>query len=635
MGVGAVSGDILLLLSDPKAARLLGDMLARGRRVLVAESDESLASQFALGVVDGPALHRSWRSIAERKRADSPAFLPFLLVTRLQDVPLFARFLWTAVDELIQIPIQTPELLARVDVLLRARDASLRVLDPAITRFQAAFENDLTARWIAAADGRLLVVNARFAEHLGLDSPDDARHRTWSDFIPDLDARREFLEKLAAGSPVPPTAVELRTQAGTGTPAIVTAVPFETGGTREVHGTIAAQSAAVPPRELLAERLESIAKLAGGIGHNVNNALSTVLGYADLLLTDLAMDDPRRADVEEIRQAALQSAEVTRQLLAFSRRQVLRPTELRLGDVVLGMERTLRAMLRDDLALTLSVAAEAAPVLADRSQLERVLLNLVLNARDAAAGIPDGEVCIETRSQWLAAADRSRVEFEIPAGEYAVLVVRDNGRGVSAEVRSRAFEPFFTTKQGADVLGLGLSTVYGIVKQSGGFVWLDSEPGMGTTATVYLPAAPARTAAATAFSTISLVEEAVTAPTVLLADDEESVRTMAARILRQKGYTVVEAPDGDAALVVLREYTGRVDLLLTDVALPGVDGRELAGHAGVLRPGVPVVFLSGDAERDILERGMHSSSLLTKPFRAGELVTAVRKAIENPKPAKT
>jgi two-component system, cell cycle sensor histidine kinase and response regulator CckA len=634
MGVGAVSGDILLLLSDPEAARLLADMLSRGRQVIVADGEESLAGQYALGVVDGPALHRSWRSIAERKLADSPAFLPFLLVTRPQDVPLFARFLWTAVDELIQVPVQTPELLARVDVLLRARDASLRALDPAITRFEAGFENDLTGRWIAATDGRLLVVNARFAAHLGLDSPEDARRRTWADFIPDRNARRDFLEKLHAGASVPPTALELRTQAGTRISAVVTAVSFESGGILEVHGTLTDPPTVLPiQRDLLAERLESVAKLAGGIAHNVNNALSTVLGYADLLLTDLALDDPRRADVEEIRQAALRSAELTRQLLAFSRRQVLRPTELRLADVVLGMERTLRAMLRDDLALTLSVT-EAAPVLADRSQLERVLLNLVLNARDAAAGIPNGVVGIETRSEWLAAADRSRIEFEIPAGEYAVLVVRDNGRGMGAEVRNRAFEPFFTTKQDADVLGLGLSTVYGIVKQSGGFVWLDSEPGIGTTATVYLPAAPARPAPA-AFSAIPAGEEPATAPTVLLADDEESVRTMTARILRQKGYTVIEAPDGEAALAALREYGGRFDLILTDLVMPGVDGTELAGQAEVLRPGVPVLFMSGYAEREIVERGTHGAALLRKPFRAGELVTAVRKAIETPKPAKT
>ena len=187
--------------------------------------------------------------------------------------------------------------------------------------------------------------------------------------------------------------------------------------------------------------METVSKLAGGIAHNFNNALSTVLGYSDLLLNDLALDDPRRADVEEIRHAALRSAELTKQLLAFSRQQLLRPTELRLPEIALGMERTMRAMLRDDLTLTLALARDPAPVIADRPQLERVLLNLVLNARDATVGLPDGEVRIETRSESLIQPDRSRFGAEIPAGEYAVLAgagqrPRDERRRAEPRVRA-------------------------------------------------------------------------------------------------------------------------------------------------------------------------------------------------------
>src|SRR5512134_830389 len=336
MGRRAVSGDVLLLLTEPEPARLLADMLSRGRRVIVADSEAMLGGQFALGVVDGPALHRWWRAIAERKRAESPAFLPVLLVTTPQDVPLFARFLWTAVDELIQAPVQTPELLARVDVLLRARDASLRALDPSLARFRAAFENDLVGRWIAAPDGRLLLANARFGALLDLARPDDAQRRTWGDFIPDLEARRRFLAQLEAGTPMERMPLELQTQHGARIAVTVSAIPYIHGGASEMHGVIAEGTAAagVGQRELLADRLESVGRLAGGIAHNFNNALSTVLGYADLLLTDLALDDPRRADVEEIRHAALRTAELTRHLLAFSRRQVLRPSELRLSQVV-------------------------------------------------------------------------------------------------------------------------------------------------------------------------------------------------------------------------------------------------------------------------------------------------------------
>jgi two-component system cell cycle sensor histidine kinase/response regulator CckA len=638
MTAGTISGDILLLLSNPEAGRLLADMLSRGHRVLVADGEASLSGRFALGVVDGPALNRGWRAIAERKRAESPAFLPFLLVTMPQDVPLFARFLWTAVDELIQMPIQTPELLARVDVLLRARDASLRALDPSLARFRAAFDNDLVARWIASPDGRLLVANERFGALLGLDSPEDARRRIWGDFIPDTEARRGFLEQLAAAVPIERTMVELRTQRGRQFTAAISAVAYVQAGATEIHGIVGEVAAATSrvQRELLSERLGSVAKLAGGIAHNVNNALGTMLGCADLLLSDLALDDPRRAEVEEIRHAAIQSAELTQQLLAFSRRQVLRPTGLHLADVARSLERTLRGVLREDVALTLSDNGNTVPVLADRSQLERVLLNLVLNARDASVGLPNAEVRVETGSTQLAEPDDSRIGFEIPAGEYAVLVVRDNGRGMSPDVCDRAFEPFFTTKRG-DALGLGLSTVYGIVKQSGGFVWLESEPRQGTTATIYLPAAAQRLKRSAAEEVAApaptdLVDERAAVQTVLLAECEDSVRAMAARILRQKGYAVLEAPDGAAAVEAMRVYGGPLDLILTDVAMPELDGAELASRASELRPGVPMLFLSADEEAVAAERGARGG-LLSKPFRAGELVAAVRKAIAIPKPA--
>ncbi|HEU5169799.1 MAG TPA: ATP-binding protein [Gemmatimonadales bacterium] len=629
-----MSADVLLLLSDPEAARLLADMLSRGRRVVVADPDAALDQPFGLGVVDGPALQRLWRKIAERKRAESPAFLPFLLVTTAPDVPLFARFLWTAVDELLQTPVQTPELLARVDVLLRARETSLRLNDPAAVRFRAYFDNDLAARWIASTDGRLLVCNPAFATLFGLASAEEVRHRAWGDFIPDGATCRDFLARLAAGDPIAPMELDVRRQDGQLLHGVVSATPQRQGGEVELQGAFAAGSAplAQARREQLAERMESVGKLAGGIAHNFNNMLSTVLGYSDLLLNDLALDDPRRADVEEIRHAALRSAELTKQLLAYSRQQVLRSTELKLPEIALGMERTIRTMLAGDVTLTLALARDAPPIVADRAQLEKVLLNLVLNSRDATAGAPGGEVRIETRTVALAEPARSEIGVEIPAGEYAVLVVQDNGCGMDAATRSRAFEPFFTTKRSGEALGLGLSTAYGIVKQSGGFIWLESEPGQGATAVVYFPAVrrPRPEPAGPAEPARSDPTRSASPPTVLLVEDEAAVRTMAARILRQGGFTVLEATDGGSALDAVEGYRGTLDLLVTDLVMPGVGGVELADRISRLRPGMAVLFMSGYTEREVIDRGgpPAGTMLLNKPFRAGELVAAVRRALQ-------
>ncbi|HEY8106392.1 MAG TPA: ATP-binding protein [Gemmatimonadales bacterium] len=629
---GEMTGDVLLLLSDAESAGLLAEMLARGRRVTIGESEAALDGSYDLCVVDGPMLQRLWRRIAERKRSETPALLPFLLLTAPPDVGLFARFLWTAVDELVQTPVQPPELLARVDVLLRAREASVRLRDHEEERFRQFFETDPAGKWVAAPDGRILLCNPAFAAYAGFTSVEEACRHTWGDLIADPIVAADFGAALGLGTPLTGYEMELRRSDGTSIHVLQHAVPRSVDGRLiEVQGYLVdvSERRRLERRLHMVERLEAIGKLAGGIAHNFNNMLSTILGYSDLLLTDLPIGDPRRQEIEEIRQAALRSAELTRQLLAFSRQQVLSPTELSVNDVISTMERTFRGLLGDRLDLVLALDRNLGSVVADRGQLEQVLINVVLNARDAMAGLERGELRLETAPLTLARADRTSAGVEVPAGDYVVVRIRDSGRGMDVATRTRAFEPFFTTKRAGEGIGLGLATAYGIVKQSGGFIWIDSEPGQGTTVSVYLPVAQAaRPSARPSPPPVTL--EAAAGETVLLVEDEDSVRTMAARILRQRGYIVLEAANGANALALLERHEGQVDILVTDIVMPEMSGLELADRVVALREGIPVLFVSGYAEGSLGE-GHAGATLLNKPFRATELLGTVRRLIDGPR----
>ncbi|HEU4649272.1 MAG TPA: ATP-binding protein [Gemmatimonadales bacterium] len=624
----AVEGEVLLLLSDPEDAALLADLLARSRTVILGEGDAALDRDFDLAIVDGPVLQRLWRRIVERKRIAAPASLPFLLLATPADAGLFARFVWTAVDELIQAPVQAPELLARVDVLLRAR-AAARPPDPANERHRRFFENDLAGRWVAAADGRLVSCNLAFARMLGAASVEDACRNSWRDLLSATPAGEEFLARMARGDRIEAHEAMVRAADGTLIEGLLSTCGFrEDGRLVETQGTLVdlAPRRQAEQRYWLGQRLATVGKLTAGIAHNYNNRLSTILGYSDLLLADLPLGDPRREDIEAIRAAALRSAELTRQLLAFSRQQVLHRMELDLNDVVSGMERAIRSVIGEEIVGIFELDTELPAVTADRSQIEQVLLNLVLNAREAMPG--GGKLVIATSRLCLAAPDRSHEGVEIPAGAYAVLTVRDTGIGMDAETRARAFEPFYSTKPEGLGAGLGLPTAYGIVKQSGGFIWLESGPGTGTTARVYLPEdrASVPVAAASAGNGASAPRRG---EAVLLVEDDDAVRVMAARALRQQGFAVLEANHGAAALAALNEHAGRLDILVTDVVMPEMDGVELAQAVTRLRPETRVLYMSGYAQRDLLSgAATPGATLLQKPFRVGELVGAIRKVLD-------
>jgi PAS domain S-box-containing protein len=378
----------------------------------------------------------------------------------------------------------------------------------------------------------------------------------------------------------------------------------------------------------LAHRMESVGRLAGGVAHEANNQMTVVLSAAEYILARKDLPPAVRADTEHIRSAAERTAAVTAQLLAFSRQQLRKPQMLDLNAVVQKFRAVLERTLGADCVVTLLLEPELQPVRADPGQIEQVLLNLALNARDAMPR--GGALRVETGH---AALPESSGELppgvSVRPGRYVLLAVRDTGHGMDGTTLSRMFEPFFTTKGVGRGSGLGLSTVYGIVKQSDGYVWADSDPGRGTTIRIFLPVAEALPEPAV---TESAREPAARGELVLVVEDDAPVRELAARALAEGGFRVLEAESGDRALELMRTEGHRPAIVLTDVVMPGMTGSELADAVSRLAPGTPVLFTSGYPDEEILRRGLlePGAAFLPKPFSPEALVRAVRVRTQAP-----
>jgi len=370
------------------------------------------------------------------------------------------------------------------------------------------------------------------------------------------------------------------------------------------------------------QKLDAVGRLAGGVAHDFNNMLSVILSYSALALADLKPSDPLREDIEEIRKAGERAAALTRQLLAFSRQQMLEPRVLDLDELVRGMQKMLERIIGEDITLEVSRGVRVSPVFADPGQLEQVLMNLVVNARDAMPR--GGKLTIETSNVNLA-GDYTKTHFGVEGGDYVMLAVSDTGMGMDKETQARIFEPFFTTKAPGSGTGLGLSTVYGSIKQSGGHIWVYSEPGKGTSFKVYLPARA--TPAADKPSTIQPQETLLTgSETILLVEDDEQVRVVAEDILRRAGYHVLQARNAGEALLTCEQFPQRIHLLLTDVVMPQMSGVQLARRLAQIRPDMKVLCMSGYTDEAVLRHGMIESGLafVQKPLTPDRLLSKVR-----------
>lgn len=375
-----------------------------------------------------------------------------------------------------------------------------------------------------------------------------------------------------------------------------------------------------------AQKMEAIGNLAGGVAHDFNNLLSVILGYGELMLESLGKEHPHHTPIKQIYQAGLRARDLTRQLLAYSRKQVLEVKEVDVNNVVTGFEKMLKRLIGEDIQLNLALASEPLTVKADITQLEQVLMNLAVNARDAMP--MGGMLTIETKSVELDESYTERKQDFLP-GRYAMIAVHDTGCGMDKETTYRIFEPFFTTKGKESGTGLGLATSYGIIKQHGGNIGVYSEPNQGTTFRTYLPLCKEADALPKAVS--SEPDNLCGSETILLVEDDEQVRNLTRAMLKKYGYCVLSADNGDAAFAALEEHTGFLNLLLTDVVMPGMNGKELFKQISARYPDAKVLYMSGYADNLIVHRGLldYGVNFIQKPFSAKTLAAKVRKILDD------
>ncbi len=652
---GSAPGErILVLAPTGRDAELLAGVIDQAdlSATVVRDMDtlcSELPSGAAVAVVaeealSGAASDRLAEALAQQQ---SWSDLPIIVLlasgaTLASSRALLARFSENGNLTLLERPVRSVALLSTLQAALRARHRQYEVRDHLISRAaaQAALERSearyrsLTLAsasivWITDPDGAITMELPSWQAYTGQDRrtyegwgwiaavhPDD-RPATMAGWRRALDRKEtyyaeyrllrsdgQYRRMTARGVPVRNAQGELVEWVGTCT---------------DVEDD---RRAAEHLRQ--AQRLEAVGSLAGGVAHEVNNMMTAVIGFGGFALKGMAPDHPQRSDVAEMVKAASRAAGITRQLLAFTRQQVLRPSVLNLNTVVSNVVRLLGSFLGADIDLVTDLDPEVGRVRADLGQLEQVIVNLALNARQAMEG--GGRLRLETSNVMLDSGYSARHPgTDVEAGQYVVLRVSDTGSGMDAATLARAFEPFFTTKPVGQGTGLGLSMAYGIIKQSGGYIWLYSEPGLGTTVKVYLPRAA------------DPADEPQRPPevprgrgeTILVVEDDEAVRTLTRRQLEEVGYDVMEAVSGREALELL-SADSQIDLVLCDVVLPEMGGTELGRRVSAMRRKIPILYMSGYPGPEVVERGLITkhAPFLEKPFSPETLGSAVRRLLD-------
>lgn len=519
-----------------------------------------------------------------------------------------------------------------VTIDISERKRAIEALLEAEEKYRSIFENAVEGIFQAAPDGRYLAVNPAMAKILGYESPEQfVKERICfnaSNYV-DQNTRSVLKGLLEQQDTIEGYECEVFKRDGTKISTIqnVRAVRESNGDLVCYEGSIED----VTNRKMLesqlrqSQKLEAVGMLAGGIAHDFNNLLTVIAGYCDLSLTSLRDGDPIYRNLLEISKASTRAATLTRQLLAFSRKQVLQARVIDLNDVVAEMEKLLQRLIGENIEFRAILGKELASVRADPGQLEQVIMNLVVNSRDAMPN--GGQLTVETANIFLD-EEHARRHVSVVPGHYVMLAVTDSGHGMDTVTQSRIFEPFFTTKEQGKGTGLGLSTVYGIVKQSGGSIWVYSEPGVGTTFKIYLPQveeSPLQSRTPAKQETIEGGE------TILLAEDEELVRNLTREVLSSYGYVVIEATNGAQALELGNQHSGDIHLLLTDVVMPEMNGPELAGRLSQIRPDLKVLYMSGYTDNAIVHQGVlnENENFIQKPFAPVALAEKVRMVLDS------
>jgi PAS domain S-box-containing protein len=519
-------------------------------------------------------------------------------------------------------------LICWLNAALRAAQENLRLSE---LNFRSLVTNAPYGICRCDSTGKILDVNPAFLALLGNASADTLIGQHIFGLYAENDQWFALADFLRSAEPFKGLAAEWKRQNGTTTVVRVSGRSVTNGGDGGVVFELFAED--VTERRALehqlrqSQKMEAVGRLAGGIAHDFNNLLMVISGYSEFLLERLGAEPQLRGPAQEIASAAERASSLTRQLLAFSRKQMLAPRIVNLNDVATENIKMLTRMIGEDIDLVMVPSPNLWPVRADAGQIEQVIMNLAVNARDAMPS--GGKLTIETSNVTLD-EDYARVHAPLPPGDYVMVAISDTGNGMDNETQSHIFEPFFTTK-GTKGTGLGLSTVYGIVKQSGGYIWVRSELGRGTTFKIYLPRVAATGETAThAAAPIEYRKVEPGTETILLVEDEANLRYLARQYLEKQGYKVIEAADGAVAMQIAVAHEKVIHLLLTDVIMPGMNGRELAQRICEIRPNVKVLYMSGYTENVIGHNGMLDAGvrLLQKPFNLRDLKSKVREVLD-------
>jgi PAS domain S-box-containing protein len=591
-------------------------------RMLATRSYDMAFVDYWLGARDGLSLLREIR----RKGVETPVVV---LTGRGAEEVAVDAMKAGASDYLskTQLSVETLDRTVRHALALHAEEQQRRQAQAALRaseeRFRALVENSSDALLLIDAEGRVQYVTPSSRRSLGW-APEEMIGRSFFDFL-HPDDRDMVAVRMAdtLETPGQPATAEVRFQHSDGHVRILEGVAVNRIDDPSV-GAIVVNARDITERRRLedqlrqAQKMEAVGQLAGGVAHDFNNLLTVILGYCRLMLDDVSAESPLRRDLEEIRSAGDRAAAITRQLLAFGRRQILQPEVVDINALIRQLEKLLRGLLGAPIELVSTLAADLAPVKVDPGSIEQILVNLAVNAKEAMPR--GGRVTILTSNVNL---DLSHVEAlgPMPPGRYVMLSIGDTGEGMDDATRVRIFEPFFTTREQGKGSGLGLATVYGLVKQSGGFIWVESESNRGTLFTIYLPPAESVMLPRSPHRRADL-EKKQGWETVLLVEDEDAVRSLARAVLRRHGYTVLEARHGVDALRLAERHRDDIHLLITDMDMPHMNGRDLAERLSSVRPKMKVLFMSGHTDRAAMPDVAGES--LQKPFTPETLARRVR-----------